>query len=166
MAFTEPTLPIELTGLEVVFLTDSIANKDLAEGLPERDSYVPLARQALLLLGSAYKELVSSAGISPGPIRLEISQEIAWLLRSKVRTGDLAIDGKTNIGIPLLLKLYDILSTFNSELTGLLPLTTTAEPPVSDRDRQFLTLLKAQKEDSDARRDNDPNAGSHESTGG
>src|SRR3990167_10965657 len=129
-----PTLPITLTGLETVFLADSVANKDLAEGLPDQDAYVPLARQALLLLGGAYRELVTAEGIAPGPVTLQVTEEVAWLLRSKVRTGDLAIDGKTNIGVPLLLKLYDLLNAFNADLSGL--------PPVGPPEGEAMTDAK------------------------
>jgi hypothetical protein len=143
-----PTRALTLTGLEVVYLTDSVTNRDIAEGLPDRDAYVPLARQVLLLMGSAYRELVSSEGIKSGPITLQVTEEIAWLLRSKVRTGDVAIDGTTNVGIPLLLKLYEILNAFNSEIAGLPPVTAHEGPGVSELDRQFLQLLK---ERADAR---------------
>jgi hypothetical protein len=131
---------LTLTGLEVVFLTDSISNKDIAEGLPDRDAYVALGREAILLLGSAYRELVSPEGVQEGPVTLQVNEEVAWLLRSKVRTGDLAIDGKTNIGIPLLLKLFEVLNSFTAALDG--PFSTDEEPEISERDRQFLIHLK------------------------
>lgn len=115
MVFEKPKLPLELTGLEVVFLTDSISNKDLAEGLPDKDAYWPVARETLLLLGSAYVELVSVDGIDSGPVTLQITEEMAWLLRGKVKTGDMAID-KTPIGVALLTKLYTMIQEFNSEL--------------------------------------------------
>ena len=165
MSLSDPTRELELTGLEVVFLTDSITNRDVAEGLPERDSYLPLARQALLLLGSAYRELVTTDGIAPGPVHLQVTEEIGWLLRSKVRTGDVAIDGRTNVGIPLLLKLYGLLSAFNADVTGLPPVLPVSEPQMTERDRQFLTLLRTQKEDADARGDADPDAGADTSAG-
>ena len=134
------TRPLQLSGLEVIHLSDSIANDDLAKGLPERDAYVPLARQALLLLGSAYRELILPEGIQEGQVTLQISEEQAWLFRSKTRTGDLAIDGKTNIGIPLLLKLYEILSSFNSGLE--ITPGREEEPALSENDRKFLAVLK------------------------
>ena len=150
----KPTLPIVLSGLEVIHLSDSIAADDHAKGLPERDAYVPLARQALLLLGSAYRELVAPVGISDGLVSIHITEELAWLFRSKVRTGDLAIDGKTNIGIGLLLKLYEILSSFKSGLE--ITPVAAEEPAVTEDVRKFFTLLK---EGSDARgtTDHDPN---------
>jgi hypothetical protein len=151
-----PTRTLALTGLEVVFLTDGVMNRDIAEGLPDRDAYVPLARQTLLLLGSAYRELVSTDGIKPGPVCIEVTEEIAWLLRGKVRTGDVAIDGTTNVGVPLLLKFYDILNAFNSEIDGLPPVTNYDGHAVSEVDRQFLQLLK---EGTDARTKPNDNPG-------
>ena len=68
---------ITLTGLEIVYLCDSIANKDIAEGLPDKDAFVPLARGALLKLGSAYRELVAVDGIAPGPVMVAITEEEA-----------------------------------------------------------------------------------------
>jgi hypothetical protein len=138
--FIKPTLEIELSGLEVIHLSDSIANDEVAKGLPERDAYVPLARQTLLLLGSAYRELIFPQGVSSGTVCIQVSEEQAWLFRSKVRTGDLAIDGKTNIGIPLLLKLYELLARFNSELEITASIET--EPPINEEARNYLRELK------------------------
>ena len=143
-----PTLPIVLSGFEVIHLSDSIAADDHAKGLPERDAYVPLARQALLLLGSAYRELVQPVGVSDAQVSIHITEELAWLFRSKTRTGDLAIDNKTNVGIPLLLKLYEMLAAFNSELD--ITVGFVEEPAVTEEARAFLTELK---EKSSARPD-------------
>ena len=133
----KPALPIDLTGVEVVFLADQIQNDDKAKGLPDESTYMPLAREALLLLGSAYVELVeSNAGIKIGPVTLFITEEIAWLLRSKVRTGDVAIDGRTPIGHILLLKLYMLLLQFNA---GFITEKTVAED-VADVDGKLIRL--------------------------
>jgi len=113
-------MPLELSGLEVVFLTDSIRNADAAEGRAS-EGYVPLAREVLLLLGSAYCALVTDAFIEAGPAVLQVTEEQAWLLRGKVRTGDMAIDGKTIIGPRLLRKLYTLLGAFTSGLDWLQP---------------------------------------------
>ena len=153
---TRPTLELELSGLEVIHLSDSIANDEIAKGLPERDTYVPLARATLLLLGSAYRELIFPEGVSDGLVHIQITEEQAWLFRSKVRTGDMAIDGKTNIGIPLLRKLYELLTCFNSELEITPGIET--EPPINEEARNYLRELK---EAHNARRSNphsDPDA--------
>lgn len=116
----DPTLPLMLNAMEVIHLTDSIKNGDVAEGLPEKDAYVPLARGLLLLFGSAYRELVrAGAPPEPGPVFLEVTQEQAWLLRTKVRTSDLGYDGVTNIGAGLLIKLYALLLEFNADVPEL-----------------------------------------------
>jgi hypothetical protein len=107
----EPTRPLLLTGLEVVFLCDSIKNEDLELGLPDPDAKVPIARNTLLLLASAYIEVVTLTGILSGPVLLEVTEEQVWLFRSKTVSGSMGFDGK-NIGISLLLKFYDLLVRF------------------------------------------------------
>jgi hypothetical protein len=134
-----PKLPLALTGLEVVYLTDGIDNDDLAEGLPGRETYVPVAREALLLLGSAYREVVAPTGILPGPLTLYVTQEQAWLFRSKVKTGDVAID-KSNIGIGLLLKLYELLLEFNADL-GDVRVAPVRDRELDEQDKQFLQYI-------------------------
>ena len=113
-----PALPLRLTGVEVVHLADSLnewtASLVDGDGLTTRQRYLPLVRSALLQLGSAYVELVTMAAIEIGPVDVYITEEMAWLLRSKVRSGDIAIDGKTQIGHILLIKLYSLLLQFNS----------------------------------------------------
>lgn len=147
------TLPIELSAYEIVYLCDSINNKDVAEGLEEEKAYVPLARQALLILGSAYREVVSPEGIK-GSVQIQITEDIAWLLRGKVRTGDIAIDGQTNIGVSLLLKLYGLLLEFNS---GVADIKTSLEdePPITPVSKQ---LLKELQEKENAGRNPEDNA--------
>src|SRR3990167_2200255 len=114
-----PHLPLALTGREVVFLCDRIANKDYAEGLEDKERYIPLARKALLLLGSAYVEVVKPDKIEyDARVTLHVDEEIAWLLRGKVTTGDLGIDGKP-IGPTLLVKIYAILLEFAAGLSDL-----------------------------------------------
>jgi hypothetical protein len=89
-------------------------------------------------------------------VTLQVTEEMAWLFRSKVRTGDVAIDGHTNVGIPLLLKLYALLSAFNAEIAGLPPTSSEGEPAPTDEARDFLRLLK---EENDAGRKASSNAG-------
>jgi len=132
----KPHLALWLTGMEIVYLTDAIDNGDLAKGLDDKEAYIPLARKALLLLGSAYREVVTQNGIKEGPIEIRVEQEIAWLLRGKVKTADLAMDN-SNVGMGLLLKLYDILIRFNSGLDNL-EVVEIDEPPVSEEIRKQL----------------------------
>ena len=112
-------LPLELTGMETVFLIDAIKNTDIAEGLPDPDARVPIARNLLLVLGSVYTELVvppsppaNTGGVLDGPCRVLVTEDEAWLLRSKVKTGDLGMD-KKDVGTGLLIKLYALLLDFN-----------------------------------------------------
>lgn len=149
----DPTRPLELTGLEVVFLTDAISNRDVAEGLPDKDAYYPLARQTLLLLGSTYCELVSADGILNGPVTLYVTQEMAWLLRGKVKTGDVGVDGVV-LGHGLLCKLYELLLAFNADV----------DMPVSKDEGEAMTdfkrwTLKIAEESNATRRSTDQDAG-------
>ena len=109
------TKPLSLTGMEVVFLSDLISGDSEADELPKH-KYV--CRQLLLLLGSAYLELVDRDGISVGPVDLCVTEEMGWIMHSRTNTGDMGIDGKTNIGVGLLLKLYTLLEAFNNEVAG------------------------------------------------
>lgn len=153
-----PTLPLSLTGMEVVYLTDSVKGDDAAQGLPEKERYVPLARQALLLLGSAYNEVVSldPSGmplLETGPVVLHFTEETCWLLREKVKTGSMGIDGKTNVGIPLLTKLYTNLLEFNSELE----IQAGAEDaPITDNQRLWINKLKEYRDASRSKQDGSP----------
>lgn len=148
---------LTLSAQEVVFLTDSIHNDDCAQGLPDSEAYVPLARALLLVLGSAYCELVSEAAIAEGVATISITEEQAWLLRSKVRTGDLGIDRTSRIGLTLLPKLYELLLRFNSFDTGLPP---ADEPPLP---WDYFAKLAALKEETNAPTNTVADASSHES---
>lgn len=150
----EPTAPITLTGLEVVFLTDAIKNDDAPEGRVGQGKNDPIGRDTLLLLGSAYEELVTADGVAPGPVVLYISQEIAWLFRSKVKTGDLGIDGKTKVGVSLLPKIYKLLLEFNSDLS----LDTVDADELTDDVKMRLEEYNARAH-QDTNRDSDTDYG-------
>ena len=122
-------LPIDLTGVEVVFLSDALrCDGETVDELTTEEP-LPLYRELLLRLGSAYCELVEMERIAIGPVTIHITEEMAWLLRSKVRTGDVAIDGHTQIGNILLLKLYNLLLQFNGGFADFKP---TSEPEIDD----------------------------------
>ena len=129
-----PALPLTLTGVEVVHLADSLnewtASLVDGDGLTTYQRYLPLVRSALLQLGSAYVELVTMAAIEVGPVDVHITEEMAWLLRSKVRSGDIAIDGKTQIGHVLLIKLYYLLLQFNSGWADYQPVTENLDDKI------------------------------------
>jgi hypothetical protein len=107
------TLPLELTGLEVVFLLDSLRN---AGNFTEAQAEFDCLEDLVLKLASLYRELVTPDGIAPGPLRVEVNEAETWLLRAKVRTGDVGIDGTTNVGVPLSLKLYELMARFEADV--------------------------------------------------
>lgn len=151
------TLPIELTGLETVFLCDGILNKDVAEGLEDPKAIVPIARQTLLLLGSAYREVVSKTEGIRGNVTLQVTEEMAWLMRSKVRTGDVDIGGQ-NIGVGLLLKLYELLGAFQANVAELAFIGDVEEKELTEYDKQYLGYVKRE---TNARR-NGPDSNSNQ----
>ena len=144
-------LPLTLTGVEVVHLVDSLNEWTVAlengEGLTAHQRWMPLVRSALLQLASAYVELVGTGinGLGDGKlIDVYITEDMAWLLRSKVRTGDIAIDGKTQIGHVLLIKLYLLLLQFNSGWEDYKP------TPSDDLDSKVVRLQEWKKENGHA----------------
>lgn len=108
-----PTLALSLTGLEVVHLVDSLHN---GATTPDKEAELAELRPLIVNLAKLYRELVSVEGIKPGPLVVKVTQAQCWLMRSRVRTGDIGIDGTTNIGIPLGLKLYDLMLRFDDGL--------------------------------------------------
>jgi len=130
----EPTGTLSLSGHEVVFLSDALRNGD---GVKAIEDEVSCLRPLLLNLGSAYRELVDVTGIADGPVSIAVTEAQCWLMKSKVRTGDLAIDGKTNVGVGLLLKLYGLLLELQSGLEGM-EVAAYDEPPISDEARREL----------------------------
>jgi len=133
----KPHLGLTLTGKEIVFLTDAIDNGDIAKGLDEKEVYIPLARRVLLILGSAYREVVTPKGVLDKSVTIQVDEETTWLFRNKVKTGDLAVDNRTPVGLTILPKLYALLIQFNSGLEDL-KVVDVDEPPVSDEIRQKL----------------------------
>lgn len=130
----ERTRVLALTGLEVVWLSDAVRNaKTIKEDEDEQSCVKPL----VLNLGSAYLELVKPDGIIDGPVEIAVTEAQCWLMRALVRTGDLAIDGKTNVGVPLLTKLYGLLMQFASELDDL-EVSAYESPPLTEEARRDL----------------------------
>ena len=122
----DPTACLTLSGLETVFLSDALRNGITVKAIEDELSCV---RPLLLNLGSAYRELVTPKpdGIKAGPISIEVTEQQCWLMRALVRTGDLGIDGKTNVGVPLLLKLYGLLLQLESGID--LPVVDVVDVP-------------------------------------
>lgn len=128
------TATLSLTGLETVFLSDALRNADVIS--LENDQFEYL-KPLVVNLASLYVELLSGEGILPGPLSLEITEPQAWLLRQKVRTGDIAIDGKTNVGVSLLKKLYNILITFSNQMQDI-ETSQYDEPMLSEQSKYDL----------------------------
>ena len=125
MKLDEDALPLELTAVELVFLADSINNRDTVEGDEENPkSDRPIARHLLLKLASLYLQLVSPTGLSAEKATVYVTEHEAWLLRGKVNTASTGID-KSIIGPALLLKLYDLLLKFQEPAYEWIP---TEEP--------------------------------------
>lgn len=104
-----PTLPISLTGVEVIHLIDSLRNGATLKEIEDEPGYL---RDLVLKLSSLYRELVG-AEIKPGPASIEVTEPQVWLMRAKVRSGDVGID-KSMIGVALSNKLYALLNSFAS----------------------------------------------------
>lgn len=143
-----PTLPISLSGLETVFLLDSVRN---GASIKDIEDELGCLHELVLNLGSLYRELVKPEGIQPGPLSVHISKEQAWLLRAKVRTGDLGIDGQTNVGVGLSLKLYELMARFESRVKESFDEAAEDEPPLSADGREALKALRMTQEMNDAR---------------
>ena len=132
ISLPDPALTLRLSGLEIVFLVDSLRNGDTVKG---REDELGVLRPLLLLLASAYREVVKPSGVINNVIELQVTEEMTWLMRSQVRTGDLALDG-TKIGINLSLSLYELLLRFNSGLE--LEVTAEDEGPMSQEAKDKL----------------------------
>lgn len=142
---TERTACLTLSGLEAVFMSDAVRNSQTPLRALDESDETRVIRPLLLNLGSAYRELVTVDGIAPGPVSFEVTEPQCWLMRTLVRTGDLAIDGKSNVGVSLLTKLYGLLLELESGLD--LPSADVEDAPYV-------------KEAVDARPDNDTSADS------
>ncbi|MGH8524284.1 MAG: hypothetical protein ACREXY_08725 [Gammaproteobacteria bacterium] len=108
----EEELPLELSGVEVVHLIDALRNADNRKGEEEES---PCLRPLVIKLAHLYRVLVTPGMFLTGPLALQVTRDELWLLRSKVRTGDVGID-KSLIGVNLSLKIYAALESF---VTGL-----------------------------------------------
>jgi hypothetical protein len=101
------SLPIELTAMEVLLLTDRIQNTDREDGRE-------IAKPFLLKLGSAYLEMIGERP-REGLCTIWVTEPEAWLARSKFNSGD-RCDADPKLGIHMLRKLYAILLAFDAEM--------------------------------------------------
>lgn len=110
-----PRRTLTLTGAEVLWLSDNVrlASADKV-GEDRKDAYTALARDALLLIGSAFVEVVSSKTPYLTIVKLSLDEETCWLLRESVRTD--STYAETILGPDLLRKVYEALSSFHADV--------------------------------------------------
>jgi len=116
-----PQQYLSLTADEVMVLTDRVMNQDRGTEDMSCCAYLLLLR-----LGSAYVEMLSE-GKKPGEISVAVSEAEAWLLRSKITSGDKS-SSDALFGVKLLSKIYRILLAYNIEM---------ALPSVGGMDDEF-----------------------------
>lgn len=116
MKLDEAALPLELTAIELCYLTDAINNFDHDEGEEEEqlDGFRPLARHLLLKLGSLFLQLVQPDALATGAATVYVTEPEAWLLRGKAKTTSMY--AKEMVGVPLLRKLYNLLLRFQEAI--------------------------------------------------
>lgn len=102
------TLPIDLTACEVRILTDALRNTDQEDGQP-------CAKPLILILGSAFLEMLHPDKAREGTVTVHVTQRQAWLLRSKLDSG-LRTDKQPKLGIEALRKIYVVLLRFDADL--------------------------------------------------
>ena len=126
-------LPLDLTADEIRILTDSLGNEDKEDGKV-------IAKPLLLLLGSAFLEMLPPEAPKAGTVTIRVTEPQAWLLRSKVNSG-MRTDRQPKLGLECLAKLYRLLLAFDAaEATGTLADATLE----GTRDRQWSDEDKAQ----------------------
>ncbi len=113
----KPRLELILTGPEVYFLSDKLRGAAITPGgkPDERDYYTPLVRALLLVLASAYTEVVSVTGPNlEAVVPVMIDEEMAWLIREVTSNDDVDSQGH-QLGLSLLLEVYAVLLKFHTE---------------------------------------------------
>lgn len=98
---------LNLTADELLLLTDRVRNDDVGTE-PHGLSAFPI----LLKLGSAYIDAFGDGTKREGEIPMSVTEAEAWLLRSKVSSGDKS-PSDALLGVRLLVKLYRLLLAFN-----------------------------------------------------
>lgn len=150
-----PMLPLQLSGLEVVHLLDSVRNGTTVKDVEDE---LGVTKPLIVKLGGIYRELVSPAGIKAGPVDVQVSEQEAWVLRAKVKTGDIGIDGQTPVGITLSLKLYELLALFSPDMPQIE--VGGEEAPFSVNQKEALKALQ-KTEEINERRDDEPGKDAH-----
>jgi hypothetical protein len=144
----EPTRALALTGLETIHLSDALRNGSTVKDIEDE---VSCLRPLLLVLASAYIELVLLAGSAEGPIEVTVTEAMVWLMRAKCRSGDMM--GQIPIGVGLLRKLYAALLSFHSETEEIE--TTDEHVATLLESARFREFVDAQRAKSDPDPDTD-----------
>ena len=90
-------------------LTDRVMNQDRGT-----EDMACCAYLLLLRLGSAYIEMLGD-GKKAGEVPVAVSEAEAWLLRSKITSGDKS-SSDALFGVKLLTKIYSVLLAYNIEV--------------------------------------------------
>lgn len=120
------TQPIELSAMAVMILCDRIQNTD-------KDDGIDVAKPLLLKLGSAYCEMVLPDKPKAGTVTIEITEREAWLIRSRVNSGD-RVDSEPKMGVTILRQVYAALLAFDADLS------------LPDTDGAYRTLAEAKQQ--------------------
>ena len=120
---------LSLTADEVMVLTDRVMNQDRGTEDMSCCAYLLLLR-----LGSAYIEMLGD-GKKPGEVTVAVSEPEAWLLRSKITSGDKS-SSDALFGVKLLSKIYHVLLAYNVEVS--LPTIGGADDEFTDERRAAL----------------------------
>ncbi len=147
---------IELTAHEIVFLTDNIQVGDVNVGDPE-DQFAPrpIARNLLLKLGSVFVQVMTPTGVLEDETRaLMLTEKEYWLIKARVRVGDLGLGGKP-VGATILLKVVENLLKFNPDKPGVLLVSLAGVPSAdeSDDDSYPTALQRTKTRESEEIRD-------------
>lgn len=118
----ETRLPLSLNVLEVIYLVDNIKLDDFDQGNPDNpESIQPLAHELLVLLAPLYLELTecfygeNSRDYNPDRVEtILVTQKQVRLLKGKVATSILGIDGEYPVGYTLSRKLLQLLLDFDA----------------------------------------------------
>jgi hypothetical protein len=149
-------IPIDLTAHEIVFLTDNIQVGDTNVGDPDHPhTPEPIARALLLKLGNVFLQVMSPTGVQENESRgVSLTENECWLIKSRVRVGDLGLSGKP-VGATILLKVVTALVQFNPDKPGIAPAVILDGVPVaeeSDDDSYRAATRKAKAREKEERR--------------
>jgi len=137
----EITRTLTLNRDEVMVLADRTQNTDVGT-----DDMRVVAYRLLFKLGSLYLELVDPADhtVRSGDIR--VTEAEAWLLRSKVQSGD-KMASDPLFGVRLLRKIYQVLVEFEAAVD--MPLAESDGPAMGSGQREALSLWAKQEGEAD-----------------